>query len=313
MKKTLVVIAGPTACGKTAVSVELAKKINGEIISADSMQVYKYMDIGTAKISESEKQGIKHYLIDEFYPDEEYSAAVFKNMAKRYSQEIYQKGKIPILVGGTGFYINAFVNDTDFQNSDVDYSYRQELQKIADDKGNDFLFDMLRKCDPKSCEIIHPNNLKKVIRAIEYFKQTGKPISQHNAAERKKVSPYDTIFIVLSMDRKLLYERIDKRVDVMIERGLVDEVSGLLEKYSPSLVSMQGLGYKEIAEYLNGSISLDEAIYSLKKGTRHFAKRQLTWFKHQAKNARWIDITDGDIFKAAEEIYGFLNVEALPH
>ncbi len=307
MKKTLVVIAGPTACGKTAVSVELAEKIRGEIISADSMQVYKYMDIGTAKVSEAEKKGIKHYLIDELYPDEEYSAAVFKDLAKRYSKEIYQKGKTPILVGGTGFYINAFVNDINFDKTDVDYSYRQELQTIADEKGIDFLFDMLRKCDPESSEIIHPNNVKKVIRAIEYFKQTGEPISMHNSVEKEKVSPYDTVFAVLNMDRKVLYDRIDKRVDAMIEKGLVDEVSSLLEKYSPNLVSMQGLGYKEIAQYLNGSISFDEAIYILKKGTRHFAKRQITWFKHQVKSAVWIDVTDGDILRATDEIYNLLK------
>ncbi len=305
MKKPLIVIAGPTACGKTAVSVELAKKINGEIISADSMQVYKFMNIGTAKVSEEEKKGITHYLIDELYPDEEYSVAIFQSMAKKYSLKIYEKGKNPILVGGTGFYINAFVNDTDFEETEINYTVRNQLQKIADQKGGDFLFEMLKKCDPKSCNVIHPNNIKKVIRAIEYFKQTGQPISEHNETEKEKNSPYNTIFIILNMDRKLLYERIDKRIDIMLEKGLVCEVSELLEKYEPNLVSMQGLGYKEIILYLQGKISLDEAVYILKRDTRHFAKRQVTWFKHQAKNAKWIDITDCDILRAADEIYCF--------
>lgn len=305
MKKQLIVIAGPTACGKTAVSVELAKKIGGEIISADSMQVYKFMDIGTAKILEEEKQGIKHYLIDELYPDEEYSAATFKLKAKEYSSEIYKKGKIPILAGGTGFYINAFVNDTNFEETKADYTYRNELQKIADEKGGDFLFGMLEKCDPKSCKCIHPNNIKKVIRAIEYFKQTGTPISEHNEQEKLNQSPYNMAFFVLNMDRERLYERINKRIDIMLENGLVSEVSGLLEKYSPNLVSMQGLGYKEIVAYLNGEMSLDEAVYILKRDTRHFAKRQLTWFKHQAKEAKWIDMNDGDVFGAACEMFEF--------
>ncbi len=305
MRKPLIVIAGPTACGKTVVSVELAKKIGGEIISADSMQIYKYMDIGTAKILEEEKCGIRHYLIDELYPDDEYSVSIFKDMAKKYSEEIYERGKIPILVGGTGFYINAFVYDTDFEETAVDYDYRQKLWKIAEEKGKDFVFEMLRECDAKSCEIIHPNNLKKVIRAIEYFKQTGRPISSHNEVERKKNSPYNTAFVILNMKRELLYDRINKRIDIMIEKGLVGEVLGLLEKYDSSLVSMQGLGYKEIAEYLNGGMSLDEAIYILKRDTRHFAKRQLTWFKHQSKNAEWFDVTDGNVLRAAEEIYNF--------
>ncbi len=305
MEKQLIVIAGPTACGKTAVSIKLAKKIGGEIISADSMQVYKFMDIGTAKILEDEKEGVKHYLIDELYPDEEYSAAVFKNKAKEYSDEIYQKGKIPILAGGTGFYINAFVNDTNFDEIQNDYTYRNELQKIADEKGGDFLFAMLEKCDPKSCKAIHPNNVKKVIRALEYFKLTGKPISEHNEQERLNKSPYNVAFFILNMDRELLYERINKRIDIMLENGLVSEVSGLLEKYSPELVSMQGLGYKEIVAYLNGKISFDEAVYILKRDTRHFAKRQLTWFKHQAKDAKWIDMSDGDIFGATEKMFEF--------
>ncbi len=305
MKKTLVVIAGPTACGKTAVSVEFAKRIDGEIISADSMQVYKYMDIGTAKITEEEKRNVVHYLINELYPDEEYSVAVFQSMAKKYSNEIYLKNKIPILVGGTGFYINSFVYDVNFKETENDIAFRSELQKISNEKGKDFLFTILQKCDPKSCENIHPNNVKKVIRALEYFKQTGQPISEHNKIEKEKKSPYNTVFVILYMKRELLYDRINKRIDIMLEKGLVNEVSGLLNKYDEKLVSMQGLGYKEIVSYLKGEISLEEAVYILKRDTRHFAKRQLTWFKHQVKDAKWIDMSDCDIIKAANEIYDF--------
>ncbi len=307
MKKPVIIIAGPTACGKTAVSVELAKKINGEIISADSMQIYKFMDIGTAKISEEEKQGINHYLIDELYPDEEYSVAIFQNMAKRYYKKICEKGKVPIIVGGTGFYINAFVKDTNFEETENSDILRDRLQEIADQQGSDFLFEMLRKCDPKSCDTIHPNNIKKVIRAIEYFEQTGRPISEHNETEKDKISPYNTTFVVLNMERTILYERINKRIDIMLEKGLIYEVSELLRNYEPNLVSMQGLGYKEIVSYLQGKISLEEAVYILKRDTRHFAKRQITWFKHQAKNAKWIDMTSYDILEAVDDIYNFYN------
>lgn len=301
MKKPLIIIAGPTACGKTAVSVRLAEKVGGEIISADSMQVYKYMDIGTAKVTEKEKKGIPHYLIDELFPDEEYSAAVFQKKAKEYYKLICSKNKVPILVGGTGFYINAFVKNNDFEEMEIDLEYRNELWKIAEEKGGKVLFDMLEKCDVKSCETIHPNNIKKVIRALEYYRQTGTPISAHNAEEKLKVSPYDTVFIVLNMDRKLLYERIDMRVDSMIEMGLVQEVENLLKNYSPNLVSMQGLGYKEIVRYLNGEISLEEAVFILKRDTRHFAKRQLTWFRRQCE-AVWIDVGDGNAENAADKI-----------
>lgn len=290
MKKPLIVIAGPTACGKTASSVKLAKKINGEIISADSMQVYKYMDIGTAKIREDEKEGIKHYLVDELYPDEDYSVAVFQKMAKEYMNEIYNKGKVPILVGGTGFYINALVYDNNFTSTDADLEYRKELEKLAEEKGNDFLYEKLMEVDPKACEMIHKNNVKRVIRALEYFKQTGKQISAHNAEEKANKEPaYNTAMFVLNMDREKLYSRIDLRVDLMLKDGLVEEVKALLDKgYNPDLVSMQGLGYKEIVKYLKGEMSLEEAVFILKRDTRHFAKRQLTWFKHQC-NGIWID------------------------
>ncbi len=290
MKKPLIVIAGPTACGKTASSVLLAKKIDGEIISADSMQVYKYMDIGTAKIKEEETKGIKHYLINEFYPDEDFSIAVFKERATKYINEIHSKGKVPILVGGTGFYINSVIYNNDFTKTDKDDTYRKELENIAIHKGNDFLHNMLKTVDLKSSEDIHKNNVKKVIRALEYYKLTGEKISTHNEREKQREKEYNTTFFVLNMNRKKLYDRINLRVDIMIKDGLVDEVKDLLNKgYKKGLVSMQGIGYKEIVKYLEGEYSLDYAIEIIKRDTRHFAKRQLTWFKHQAEEAIWID------------------------
>lgn len=293
MKKPLIVIAGPTACGKTNLSIQLAKKIDAEIISADSMQVYKYMDIGTAKPTKEEMENIPHYLIDEIEPDEEFNVAIFQEKAKKYLEMIYNKNKIPILVGGTGFYIQALVYDINFMETNSDYEYRSYLEKLAKEKGNQYIHEILKKVDPVSALKIHPNNVKRVIRALEYYKQTNKPISQHNEEEKnKKVSPYNTAFFCLNMKRETLYKRIEQRVDKMIEAGLIEEVQALLKKgYSPDLVSMQGLGYKEIVPYLQGKISLEEAIYILKRDTRHFAKRQLTWFKRQ-ENPYWINIDD---------------------
>lgn len=291
MNRPLVVIAGPTACGKTALSIKLAKKINAEIISADSMQVYKYMDIGTAKPSAAEMDGIKHYLINELTPDCEYSVAVFKKKAAEYINRIYEKGKTPILVGGTGFYINSVVYNNDFTETAADNSYRSELQKTADDKGALFLHNMLREIDAAAADNIHQNNVKRVIRALEYYRQTGKPISAHNEIEKARTPYYDTAFIILNMERPLLYDRIDLRVDKMLEDGLVDEVAFLYEKYGEALVSMQGLGYKEIIPYLKGEVSLDSAVRVLKQRTRHFVKRQLTWFKHQTDGV-WLDAFD---------------------
>lgn len=290
MKKQLIIIAGPTACGKTACSIELAKKINGEIISADCMQVYKYMDIGSAKIKEEEKQGIKHYLIDEVYPDEDFSITKFQYLAKKYINEIYKKNKTPIIVGGTGFYINSIIYNNDFTETNKDESFRKNLENLAKEKGNEFLHNKLKEIDIVSAEKIHKNNVKKVIRAIEFFEQTGKKISEHNEQEKEREKAYDTTFFILNMDRQKLYERINLRVDLMIKEGLLNEVKSLLAKgYTKDLVSMQGIGYKEIISYLEGEISFEEAIYIIKRDTRHFAKRQLTWFKHQVKDSIWID------------------------
>ncbi len=288
-KKPLVVLTGPTAVGKTKASIELAKSIGGEIISADSMQVYRYMDIGSAKISKEEMEGIPHYLVDVLDPREDFHVVKFQEMAKSAMEEIYSHGHIPILVGGTGFYIQALVYDIDFTNKDEDTSIRRKLEAFADQEGTAALHERLRKVDPKSAELIHANNKKRVIRALEFFEQTGKPISEHNETEKAKESPYDFQYFVLTDDRQRLYNRIDQRVDLMIEKGLVEEVKGLREMgCKKDMVSMQGLGYKEILEYLDGDTSLKEAIYKIKRDTRHFAKRQLTWFRRE-RQVIWLN------------------------
>ncbi len=289
MKKPLIILTGPTAVGKTELSIGLAKAVNGEIISADSIQVYKHMDIGSAKIMPEEMQGIKHYLVDELEPDEEFNIYRFKEMSLKYMEDIYSRGKVPIIVGGTGFYIQGILYDIDFSENDADTSYREELREIADTKGANVLHEMLRSVDKESADKIHYNNVKRVIRALEYYKQTGNKISEHNEEQRNNVSPYAFKYFVLNDDRDLLYSRIDKRVDIMIEKGLVDEVKKLKDMgYTPDMTSMQGIGYKEIFSYLMGEISLDEAIDLIKKDTRHFAKRQLTWFRRE-KEVSFVD------------------------
>lgn len=308
-KKPLIILTGPTASGKTELSVRLAKAINGEIISADSIQVYKYMDIGSAKVIAEEMQGIKHYLIDEINPDQEFNIYIFKELAKKYAEEIYSKGKIPIIAGGTGFYIQSLLYDISFDEEDNDKSYRAELEATAEEKGVMYLHDMLKKADSKAAEEIHPNNVKRVIRALEYNKITGKKISLHNEEQRIKESPYSFKYFVLNMDRDILYDRINRRIDIMLEKGLVKEVKGLLDMgYDRNLVSMQGIGYKEIAAYLQGEMSLDEAVYILKRDTRHFAKRQLTWFRRE-RNVEFINYEDFDMDK--ERIAEYLTNESL--
>ena len=288
-KKPMIILSGPTAVGKTALSIELAKRINGAIISADSMQVYKYMDIGSAKIMPEEMCGIPHYLIDALMPEEEFNIVVFQKMAKKALEEIYANGQIPIIAGGTGFYIQALLYDIDFDNQDADEVYRAQLEQLASEEGNEALHNRLKEIDPVSAEKIHANNVKRVIRALEFYHLTGKPISEHNEAEQQKESPYNFAYFVLTDERENLYKRIDMRVDIMLENGLLDEVKKLKNMgYHRNMVSMQGLGYKEILDYFDGKYTLDEAIYILKRETRHFAKRQLTWFRRE-KDVIWLD------------------------
>lgn len=289
MKKPLIILTGPTAVGKTELSIRLARLVNGEIISADSMQVYKHMDIGSAKIRQEEMEGVPHHLVDVFEPDEEFHVVRFQECARRCMEEIYGRKRIPILVGGTGFYIQAVLYDIDFTENGGDDSYRKGLEALAKEKGNEVLHQMLREVDAPSAEQIHANNVKRVIRALEYYHETGEPISRHNEQERQKESPYNFAYFVLNDRRDRLYAKIDARVDGMIQDGLVEEVRALKEKgYTKDMVSMQGLGYKEILSYLEGECTLEEAVYILKRDTRHFAKRQLTWFRRE-REVCWVD------------------------
>ncbi len=289
MKEPLVILTGPTAVGKTALSVELAKQIGGEIISADSMQVYRGMDIGSAKVRPEEMRGIPHHLIDVADPKESFDVVRFQKYAKKYIGEIRERGRIPILAGGTGFYIQAVLYDIDFTEHGTDQEYRKSLEQTAREQGPEVLHEMLRKVDPDSADLIHENNVKRVIRALEYYHETGERISGHNAAQRQKTSPYNFACFVLNEDRQKLYEQIDLRVDQMMEAGLLDEVRALREKgCTRDMVSMQGLGYKELLDYLSGETSLPEAVEVIKRDTRHFAKRQLTWFRRE-RDVIWID------------------------
>ncbi len=289
MEKSLVILTGPTAVGKTKASIGLAKAIGGEIISADSMQIYKHMDIGSAKIRPEEMRGVPHYLIDELEPEEEFNVVRFQNMAKQAMEQIYQNGHIPILVGGTGFYIQAVLYDIDFTQDDGDDSYRKELEQTAKEKGSGYLYEMLQKEDPLSAEQIHEHNVKRVIRALEYHRQTGKRISEHNQEQRQKESPYRFAYFVLNDDRRRLYERIDRRVEQMMEDGLEEEVLRLKSRgCTRNMVSMQGLGYKEMLDYLDGNCTREEAVERIQRETRHFAKRQITWFKRE-RDVVWID------------------------
>ena len=289
MKRPLLILTGPTAAGKTELSIALAKRLNGAVISADSMQVYKYMNIGSAKIRPEEMQGVRHYLVDVLDPKEEFNVARFQQMAREAMEEIYQNGQLPIVVGGTGFYIQALLKEVDFQESSGELPLRKELEETARTEGGAVLYEQLKQVDPESARAIHPNNVKRVIRALEYYRETGRPISRHNAEQREKKPPYTYAYFVLSDDRARLYERIDRRVDRMIEQGLVEEVRWLKEHgYGRDLVSMQGLGYKELFPYLDGACTLEEAVEIIKRDTRHFAKRQLTWFRREP-DVIWID------------------------
>ena len=299
MNRPIRVLTGATAVGKTDISLQLAAVTNGEIISADSMQVYKSMDIGTAKILPQERHGIPHYMINEFEPDEEFNVFIFQKKVKKYIQDIHKRGKLPILVGGTGFYIQAVLYDISFTENPQNDHYRQRLQREAEEKGTHYLHERLRQVDLESAEAIHENNVKRVIRALEYYEFTGEKFSAHNERERKRSSPYDFLYVVLTMNRQRLYERIDQRVDQMMEAGLADEVKGLLDRgYKRELVSMQGLGYKEIAAALEHKCTMEEAVYRLKRDTRHFAKRQMTWFRRE----REVVMLDKGNYEATEDI-----------
>ncbi len=303
-KKPLIVIAGPTAVGKTDISISLAKRLGGEIISGDSMQVYKEMNIGTAKIMPNEMNGVKHHLIDCFSPFHSFNVAEFKNEAKRLIYDITERNSIPILVGGTGFYIDSVVYDTDFNEEEED-GYINELYKISEkEDGADILFNMLMEVDPKSTEIIHKNNIKRVIRALDFYHKNNFPISLHNEVEKAKESPYRLSYFVLTMERKKLYDRIDKRVDIMFDSGLIEEVIKLKKMgVTESLTSMQGIGYKEVLPLIDDDFSIsdeniEKAKYDIKLDTRHFAKRQLTWFRRN-KDVIWID---KDTFDSEDEM-----------
>lgn len=288
-KLPLIILTGPTAAGKTKLSVALAKALDGEIISADSMQVYRHMDVGSAKVTKEERDGVPHHLIDVLEPEEEFNVVLFQKLAKEAIADICGRGKLPVIVGGTGFYIQSVLYDIDFTQTREDAAYRASLERTAAEEGPEFLHEMLKKSDPEAAAQIHANNVKRVIRALEYHAQTGEKISLHNAAERQKQAAYRCRYFVLTDDREALYARIDRRVEEMLSCGLVEEVQGLKERgLKKGMVSMQGLGYKEILSYLDGEYDLERAVYLIKRDTRHFAKRQLTWFKRE-KDVIWVD------------------------
>lgn len=288
-KPGLVILTGPTAVGKSELAIELARQIGGEIISADSMQVYRQMDIGSAKILPEQMGGIPHHLINVLDPTEEFNVVAFQQLAKEAMAGIYARGHLPVVVGGTGFYIQALLYDIDFTENDEDTALRDGLEKLAAAQGSEILYERLRQIDPESCESIHAHNIKRVIRAIEFYEKTGTKISEHNRQQRERTSPYHFVYFVLNDDRDRLYGRIDKRVDRMMQQGLLEEVSALRAAgCTRDMVSMQGLGYKELLDYLDNRCSLEEAVYTLKRDTRHFAKRQLTWFRRE-RDVLWIN------------------------
>lgn len=313
-RKPLIILAGPTAVGKTSLSIRLAKETGGEIISADSMQVYRHMDIGSAKITKEEMEGVPHYLVDVLEPEEEFNVVRFQQMAKEAAERIWKKGKIPLVVGGTGFYIQALLYDIDFTENDGDESYRRQLErKASDEEGASELYEMLKTVDPKAAQEIHPRNIKRILRALEFYHQTGKKISEHNETQRQKESPYNYAYFVLTDERSRLYERIDRRVDLMMEQGLLDEVRYLKERgVRKDSTAMQGLGYKELYAYLEGEYPLDEAVRIIKRDTRHFAKRQLTWFKRE-RDVIWADksVIGQEEEKLADYMLGYLREKKL--
>lgn len=306
--KKLLIIAGPTAVGKTDISIKLAKELNGEIISADSMQIYKYMDIGSAKISTDEMQGIRHHLINIKDPSEEFSVAEFKDKATIAIDDIVERGKYPIIAGGTGLYINSIICNYEFTGTYKDDDYRNYLKNLADENGKDYVHELLKNIDRESYEKLYPNDLKRVIRALEVYKVTKRTISELNKGVNLYDIPYDINYYVLNMNRDKLYERINKRVDKMLSHGLIDEVVKLKNMgYNSDMQSMKGIGYKEVLYYLDGKLSFDEAVDLIKKGSRHYAKRQLTWFRKD-KRAKWIN---KDLYKDDSEIVNQIKEDIL--
>ena len=299
-KPKVIVICGPTASGKTALSIELAKKINGEIISSDSMQIYKDMDIGTAKPTKEEMQGIKHYLLDFVEPSRRYSVADFKKDAEKAIEDILEKGKVPIVVGGTGLYVDSLIYGIEYQDIKFDEQYRKELENRAEQEGLESLYNEAKQIDPQAMEKISANDHKRLLRVLEIYKATGKNKTEQEIESRKNGIKYDYKVFAINMDREKLYERINKRVDIMIEQGLIQEVQDLLKKYEEFPTAMQGLGYKEVVEYLQGNISKEEMIDKVKMETRRYAKRQITWFK---KNKQTIWIGPQDLQKILDEIH----------
>ena len=303
MKQDLIIIAGPTAVGKTDLSIELARRMNGEIISADSMQIYKDMDIGSAKISEAEMKGIKHHLIDVVLPSEEFSVSDFYDRATEAIKDIYSRGKTPILAGVKGLYINSLIYNYAFAKSDKDEEYRNYLVNLAEEKGKEYVHSLLKDKDEEAYNRLYPNDFKRVIRALEVYKTTGKTLSEINNEVDVYDIPYNITYFVLNMDREKLYDRINLRVDIMLEKGLLNEVINLRKMgYNSSMQSMKGIGYKEILQYLEGDITLEDAIYLIKKGSRNYAKRQLTWFRKD-KRTIWIN---KDEFKSENDIIDFM-------
>ncbi len=308
MKKNIVIVAGPTASGKTACGIEIAKRLNGEIISADSMQIYKHMDIGSAKPTLEEMAGIPHHMIDVVSPDEEFSVALFRELSEKYIDDISSRGKLPIIVGGTGLYINSITYPLDFTDVAYDLEYREHLEKLAKEKGNQYIHEMLKDIDYESYERIHPNNTKRVIRALEVYKNTGKPISLYQKESQKRDIDYNVAYIGLTMDRAKLYDRINKRVDKMFDMNLVGEVKNLLEMgYNKNMNSMQGIGYKEVIDYINGLYTLTEVKDIIKQSSRRYAKRQLTWFRRESR-IHWVNIDTFDSFEAVmQNIIGYIE------
>ncbi len=311
-KRPLVVVVGPTAVGKTDVAISLAKRLNGIIISADSMQIYRHMDIGSAKPTKEEMNGIPHFMIDEVDPYEDFSVACYQEKALEYISLVHKMSRMPILVGGTGLYVNSVVYPMDFTQAQGDWEYRKDLMRLAEREGKHKLHEILTEKDPVSAKRIHPNDQKRIIRALEVFHLTGRPMSEYSTSYREKEVPFRLAMCGLTMDRKTLYDRINLRVDRMVAAGLINEVRSLVQMgYSPNLPSMQGLGYKEIIAHLNGQISLEEAIALIKRDTRRYAKRQFTWFKRD-KRIQWFDVLQyKDPSRLIEEIIAYIQEKIL--